>query len=445
MVDVAVLTVIPPEFFAARDALGIPPGAREKDEAGTISYRGRVRSSLARREYEVLLTCVGRAGNPLSAAAVQDVIVRYRPQAILLMGIAAGMRGKVRIGEVVLSERVVAHEPAALVRTPEGGARTEPRPESRTTPHALHQDVVHYQPDGARLEERFRRGGGVFPVPPDDAARALYQEHVAARISVKTATIAAGEKLLRDPGKLLELRELHGKIEVGEMEAAGLVDACERSRLPWLVIRGISDFGDELKDDRFHDFASRTAATVLADFLAHGLELPARRRQRGRVGAGLALLAASGLGIAVWARQQEPARAQPPPSVAAQPTSAPPASAPLPSQAGGTERPASSASAQPPREEARASSPAPTPPREKTRPRAPEETSRTQAQAPEPVAAPGASAPVRKVKIDTLKVGKGGVAKVGNTKGSESASETEVKSVDCLDNCTVEIGNLETQ
>ncbi len=271
-VDVAILTVIPPELFAARDALGIAEDARSKDEAGTVSYRGKVRSALARRDYEVVLTCIGRAGNVLSAAAVQDVIARYRPQAVLLVGIAAGIRGKVRIGEVVLSERVVSYEPAAAVRTPEGGSRLEPRPEIRTLPHRMQQDVVHYQPSEPRLLARFEKKGGTFPLPPS-GKDTLYQEHVATRLMVKTATIASGEKLLRDPGKLLEVRTLHGKTDVGEMEAAGLMEACERSGIPWLAIRGISDFGDELKDDRFHEFASRAAAAAMADFIEHGLEL----------------------------------------------------------------------------------------------------------------------------------------------------------------------------
>src|SRR5678815_5487340 len=43
--------------------------------------------------------------------------------------------------------------------------------------------------------------------------------------------------------------------------------------VPWLIIRGISDFGDGLKDDRFHAFASCAAAAVLYDFIAHGLHL----------------------------------------------------------------------------------------------------------------------------------------------------------------------------
>ena len=73
---------------------------------------------------------------------------------------------------------------------------------------------------------------------------------------------------------LLHVREnVHGKIEVGEMEAAGFVEACRPGDVQWLVVRGISDFGDTLKNDAFHDLAARAAATVLVDFLTHGLEL----------------------------------------------------------------------------------------------------------------------------------------------------------------------------
>lgn len=56
-VDIAILTVIPPELAAARDALELSESSRTKDETGTIFYYGKVRSTLARRDYEVVLTC----------------------------------------------------------------------------------------------------------------------------------------------------------------------------------------------------------------------------------------------------------------------------------------------------------------------------------------------------------------------------------------------------
>jgi len=269
--DVVVLTVIPAELEAARRVLQIEARAREKTVDGTVYFRGAVRSSLADRDYAIALTCIGSAGNPVAAAATASAIARYQPRAVLLMGIAAGIRDKVRVGDVVLSDRVVAYEPAALIRSA-NGTKVQPRPEIDRTPHTMAQDVVTYRLDSARLRTAFERAGGVIPTAPEARAEE-FRAHVATTISARQGTIASGEKLLRDPGKLLEVRELHGKTEVGEMEASGVVDACRRGAVPWLIIRGISDFGDELKDDRFHAFASCAAAAVLHDFLTHGLDL----------------------------------------------------------------------------------------------------------------------------------------------------------------------------
>lgn len=272
-IDVAVLTVIPPELRALQDALGVEPTQRERSEGGTVFQRASVPSELLARPLSVVLGCIGEAGNDSAAAAVAEAIARYTPRAVLLMGIAAGLRGKTRVGEVVLSDRVVAYESAALVRAADGTHVTQPRPEIDRTPYAMNQDVVFYRPDTRRIRARFEAIKGTFPAGADDAQRALFETHVVSEVSVRAATIASGEKLLKDPERFKALRDLHDKIEAGEMEAAGLVEACRRAGLPWLVVRGISDFGDELKDDRFHALASKMAAAVLVDFLAHGFSV----------------------------------------------------------------------------------------------------------------------------------------------------------------------------
>jgi nucleoside phosphorylase len=278
LADVAVLTVIPDELEAARAALSIPDSARIKDADGTVYFHGQLYSELRLRPYEVVLGCIGAAGNPGAAAAAQAMLVRYRPKSLFLLGIAAGIRDKVRIGDVVLSDRVVAYEPAALVRGASGETKLQPRPEIDRTSHAMNQDVVSYRAVRERLHSLFERVGGRFPEPPEDKPdkKDEYRHHVASALHVQIGTIASGEKLFRDPAKLLNVREvIHGRTEVGEMEAAGVAEACRRMNTPWLVVRGISDFGDELKDDRFHHFAALAAAVVLVDFLAHGLALDA--------------------------------------------------------------------------------------------------------------------------------------------------------------------------
>lgn len=268
-VDVGILTVIPAELRAARAALSGALTKRESDADGTVYWHGTIRSELQQRDVRIVLTCIGEAGNSASAAAASALLSKYEPSALILMGIAAGMRDKTRIGQVVLSERVVAYEPAALVKAIDGSHLEEPRPEIDRISHSMQQALASYDPDLQRISALFLSMKGEFPAP-SSAQQDDFAKHVATSLSVQQATIASGEKLLRDPDKLLEIRRLHGKIEVVEMEAAGIVNACRRGAVPWLVIRGVSDFGDQLKDNRFHAFASMTAAAVLVDFLVHG-------------------------------------------------------------------------------------------------------------------------------------------------------------------------------
>lgn len=270
-VDVMVLTVIPEELEAARRVLDVDDGDRDKDADGTVYYHKRMPSALVATEYAIALLCIGSAGNPEAAAVTATAIAKLNPRAALLMGIAAGIRGKVRIGDVVLSERVVAYEPAAVASL--GGTTVEhPRPEIERPPHSMLQDAVTYCPAPDRVHRAFVRSGGATPAAPP-GQEAEFAAHVATSIAVRRSTIASGEKLLRDPSKLHAVRRLHGKVEVGEMEAAGFVAACRVGAVPWMVIRAISDFGDELKDDRFHELAACAASAVLHDFVTHGLDL----------------------------------------------------------------------------------------------------------------------------------------------------------------------------
>jgi nucleoside phosphorylase len=280
-VDIGILTVIPPELNAVRSVLGKLQRTKEGPN-DTIYLRGSVRSELRERDYSFVLASIGSAGNASSSALATQMIERYRPSVVLLVGIAAGMRGKVRIGDVVLSERVVAYEHEALTVDGDGARGVEPRSKMPEVPWGILQDTSHYQPDGKRLSDVFARILGEFP-PAPSGQEEEWRKHVASSVTCKAqVTIASGEKLLKDPDKLREVRRLHGKVEVGEMEAAGLVEGCRLRQVPWLVIRGISDFGDALKDDRFHELASKSAAAVLADFLAHGLDLGERGAKAGQ-------------------------------------------------------------------------------------------------------------------------------------------------------------------
>lgn len=267
-IDVIVLTALPIELCAMHAALGSSPTVGEsKAPAGTKYWTAEVQSRKSSRALRVCVSSVGGAGNPDAAAAVTELATLMKPRLVMMVGIAAGLRGNCRLGEVVLSDRVVAYEPAAAT-VAEGVSTEIPRPDAYRVAHSIQQDVTSYLAD-AGLQERLMQ----HTVIPAVGFAGIDADLVAKSLTVRSATIASGEKLLRDPEKFQALRNLHGKIEVAEMEAAGVATACHRSGALFLIVRGISDFGDGLKDDRFHEIAAKGAATVAVDLLREGLHL----------------------------------------------------------------------------------------------------------------------------------------------------------------------------
>jgi nucleoside phosphorylase len=234
--------------------------------ASGTQYWGRLLRTASGDRIGTVLACIGTAGNVDAAAAVTEIITSFRPRLLLMVGIAAGMRGRIRLGEVVLSERIVGYEPAALVASP--APAEEPRPEHFRPDHATQQQMVAYLSGGHTLLERLGNKMAASGVGPPAGAPV---EDFADGLPVRPATLASGEKLLRDPERLRMMRaNLHGKIEIAEMEAAGIAVACGRTGTPYLVIRGISDFGDRAKTDGAHMLAATAAAIVAIDFAEHG-------------------------------------------------------------------------------------------------------------------------------------------------------------------------------
>src|SRR5207244_3300179 len=91
---------------------------------------------------------------------------------------------------------------------------------------------------------------------------------------VKDNPIGTADLLIRDPQIFDKYGAVHHGVSGSEMEAGGCIKACDyrANRKPWMVIRGVSDFGDEFKNDQFHHLASSAAASCLKLFLEEGFD-----------------------------------------------------------------------------------------------------------------------------------------------------------------------------
>jgi len=266
---IGLVTVIGTELSAVQRALHIDNWQDRHHVDGDILWSGNFASRPTGATFQALVHCIGEPGQQAAAAAATRIIERFHPGMMLLIGIAAGRRNKVKIGDVAIPRSVV--DTTLKVAEVTG---LQGRPKIPPIHHVVQQMLAGFRLD----RDRWHRGFKIlFPrqVHPPAGMDEEYAQYVADVPTLHDVAIASDNILLRDPQPLeIAAQSLHQQIRIGEMEAGGFITACESRapKVPWFVIRGVSDFGDAFKNDAFHELASCAAASYLTEFLVNGLD-----------------------------------------------------------------------------------------------------------------------------------------------------------------------------
>ncbi|MFE3450600.1 hypothetical protein ACFXJ8_16875 [Nonomuraea sp. NPDC059194] len=203
---------------------------------GTIDLRGVVTRV-------AMIRSLGQ-GQRSTMAAFENLREAFRPAVVALVGIGGGFYPDVSAGDVVIATRAVYYD--LRKETADGPKR---RGEDRETPAIVGNAVNSFFIDYGE-PARFASEEDVFHVIPGI-------------IGTGDAVIADAESEIRK-----YLKHYNDKISIIDMEAGGLAQAFhERGNLAqmrgWVVIRGVSDYSDEGKNDALQQTAARHAAEVL--------------------------------------------------------------------------------------------------------------------------------------------------------------------------------------
>ncbi|MFG1263625.1 hypothetical protein V5F65_12865, partial [Xanthobacter aminoxidans] len=88
--------------------------------------------------------------------------------------------------------------------------------------------------------------------------------------AIKVGPIASGNVVVKDGVTWDNLRAMGVRSVIGlEMEAAAIARVAVAAEVrEWIVVKGVMDYADPNKDDRYKPFAARASAEVLRAFLA---------------------------------------------------------------------------------------------------------------------------------------------------------------------------------
>ena len=249
-VDFAVITALKLERDAVLRRLDVGYELVQEDNEPLTYYYGHVTIPGSGERYTVVAVMLLGMGNDEAAVATTRLIQRWRPEHVLMVGIAGGVPGKVGLGDVVVAESCYYYELAK--RTPK---REQRRPQQFTTDRLLYGRAQAYEASEWKGEVGVDHPGAAAP------EAALPEAHF--------GVIAAGEKVIADRKTLPKLLNENPRIIAVAMEGAGVARAAlnNNPQPAFLEIRGVCDFADEHKNDDWQPFAANAAAAFTVGLL----------------------------------------------------------------------------------------------------------------------------------------------------------------------------------
>jgi len=151
----------------------------------------------------------GSVGSGGSCLTTYDGIKEIRPNFVISLGIAFGANNeKQNIGDILVASQVQCYEPERV-----GSDKIIPR-------------------------------GDRMPADPIllnrcDTAKLTWHDS-----KVHTGLILSGEKLVDNPEFKKKLLDIEPEAIGGEMEGAGIIAACYRKSVPWVIVKGICDWAE---------------------------------------------------------------------------------------------------------------------------------------------------------------------------------------------------------
>jgi len=265
--DVAIVTMIQAELHAVLRVLGRRPEDEPDDRRGSVNFWFAEVQTSSGGVLSVVVTMVGEPRNVPCANVVGRLVSVFEIDLLALVGVAAGIRKKTTLGDVVYADRVYDYEHVRReIRSwfqfwrsapPELVGVDSPRPELLPAAKVITEALERCKWNSA--QERFKKLVREIDGVPEDALTFVPTIH--------DGTIAAGEKLFADGSLHRMYKRFDQRIRAGDQEDSGFAQAANFHGKPWVIFRGICDYGDPTKNANWHSTAGLSAACACINFL----------------------------------------------------------------------------------------------------------------------------------------------------------------------------------
>jgi len=201
------------------------------------------------RTVTVAATAAPRMGMVSTALLTATMINKLRPRLLAMCGICAGVQGKVRMGDVLLSEPAWDFQSGKRV-SEQGNSQFAASPHQLYTPAIVRTHVEQIRADSTAM-------AGIA---------SKFGENAPGISKIVIGPVATGSAVLADGAIIEEIKAQHRDLIGVEMEAYGLYAAAVASSHPQPLhfsLKSVCDFANSKKDDQHQRYAAFASANVL--------------------------------------------------------------------------------------------------------------------------------------------------------------------------------------
>lgn len=204
---------------------------------------------VAGRTLTVSVTAAPRMGMIATALRTSAIIASLHPRLVCMTGICAGVREKVKLGDVLFADPAWDFQSGKRVRDKEN-TQFSIRPHQLPASAHVRSHVEQLREDKDALNK----------------IATTFSEHPSGVPRIFVGPVASGSAVLADGDVIKEIRSQHQELIGVEMEIYGLFAAAHSASRPqpqYFALKGVCDFADPDKEDGHQRFAAYASAQVL--------------------------------------------------------------------------------------------------------------------------------------------------------------------------------------
>ncbi len=250
--DVCILTALEnPELSAVR-SLDLEWKILEIEGDHALYHEAELQGN--NRTIKIVAATTAEMGIAASSALTTKMAMTFKPQYIWMLGICAGIKGKVNIGDIIIADRCWNYESGKYKENADGDITFEPDPYQENVSHEISSKLSFAANDEdlyLKIKQDYRERK-----PSND-------------LSAHLGPIGSGSAVVSSEKFLAEVKKQNRKLIGIEMEAYGVLSAAKKVPDPKpivIIAKSVCDFADDQKNDDYQEYAAYTSSSFFINF-----------------------------------------------------------------------------------------------------------------------------------------------------------------------------------